>query len=351
VRIAPFRRALAALLLLAATPASAASRVVVLIEGHNRVYLDGALLVNNGTGRVVMNQLAPGAHRVEVHSDKGAVLAEHTLQIPDGQEITVRIGLNGAAQSSAGTVRSAPPAGRPPLPPSAGPAAVGLQAPPEPQPDPQADAPPAAGASVAGDAAVASNANDAPPMASSFDMNEADGAGSSTRAPDPSDDWRRVSGTASQIAGSGVGSALVPGVGGVVGGAVGGYVAPRVASGAANVVRNAEAGGLKDYQKQQFKQGRPLPPKTPTGAVVFSSTEPMLVFLDGFLIGHTSPERPLSKTRLEVGRHALEFRDSSGVQVLHRGVVIVEKDQTLTLAYGPGEPPHALERSWNWSPR
>ena len=333
-------------LLVAAAAARAASRMVVHIEGHNRVFLDGALLVNNGTGRVVMNQLQPGVHRLEVHDERGTVLAQHQIDVPDNQELSLSIAANGGAQISAGQVKAAPEP-RPPLPPSAGSprTAAGVQRPVD-APAPDAPAGPA-GASVAGGAAVAHNANDAPEMAQSFDLNEQDGAGSNTRAPAPTDDWQRVSTTATRIAGSGAGAALMPGVGGVVGG----YVAPRVASGAANLVRNAEAGGLKDYQKQTFQQGRPLPPQAPTGAVVFSSTEPMLIFLDGFLIGHTGPERPVSKTRLEVGRHALELRDASGVHVRYRGVAVVEKGQTLTLAYGPGEAPHAVERSWNWSPR
>jgi hypothetical protein len=349
-------RLLPALLMAVSAAAHAGSRLVVQMTEGTRVYIDGVLVVNNGTGRAVINQLPAGAHRVEVHSDKGALLGSHTLQVQDGVEVQLRVAPDGALSSDGAAVRAAPKL--PATPPPGGP---GPQ--PAPQANPQNNAPVGAsgesapprgaGQSVAQDAVVQSNANDQPETPGSFDLNEGSAGGASTGQSSASRDWSAATTTASRLAGSGVGAAVIPipGVGSAVGGAVGGVVAPRVVNGAANVVRNAEAGGLNDYRRAEFRQGRPVPPKAITGTLVFQGAEPMLVFLEGFLIGTTTPERPVSKTKLEIGRHALELRDPSGVNVLYRGVVVVEKDQTLTLAWGPGEPPHALERSWNWSPR
>lgn len=353
-------RLIPALLLLLGAAAQAGSRLVVLMTEGTRVYIDGVLVVNNGTGRAVLNQLPAGAHRVEVHSDKGALLATHSLQVQDGVEVQLRVAPDGGLSGEGAVVKAAPKAKA--TPPPGGP---GAQPGPQPGPQPtphnnapvgasgEAPRPGSAGKSVAQDAVVQSNANNQPETPGSFDLNEGEAGGASTGQSAASRDWSAATSTASRLAGSGVGAAVIPipGVGSAVGGAVGGVVAPRVVNGAANVVRNAEAGGLNDFRKGEFRQGRPMPPKAITGTLVFQGAEPMLVFLEGFLIGHTTPERPVSKTKLEIGRHALELRDPSGVNVLYRGVVVVEKDQTLTLAWGPGEPPHALERSWNWSPR
>jgi hypothetical protein len=155
--------------------------------------------------------------------------------------------------------------------------------------------------------------------------------------------WSQTVGTTGRV----VGGAVVPGVGG----AMAGSVAPAVVYGAANVIRNSEAGGLKGGST--FRQGRPIPKKADTGTVAFQcpSDDPIVVYLEGFVIAQVGPGSQKSKSRLEVGRHKLEFMDAETGQFIYRGVAEVEKDETITLEIGDAHPPRALDRTWAWSLR
>jgi len=282
-----------------------------------------------------------GSHTVVIQKG-GQELSRSTLQVPDGASVMVRVGATGALQVSGATATSAaaPPASggvTHAAPPPAAPAGGGAS-----------DGGGPAGASALG---AAQNADTlaAPETADSFDMNEGNGRSGAQPDDGPAgnyDGWSRTVGTTGRV----VGGAVVPGVGG----AVVGTAAPAVAYGAANVVRNAESGGLGALSGSgTFRQGRPIPKKAITGHVAFvcPTGDPIVVYLEGFVIAVVGPNAQKAKTKLEIGRHKLEFMDADTGQYIYRGVVEIEKDETVTLEIGDAQPPKALDRTWAWSLR
>jgi hypothetical protein len=76
-----------------------------------------------------------------------------------------------------------------------------------------------------------------------------------------------------------------------------------------------------------------------------------VIYLEGFIIASVGPGSQKAKTKLEVGRHKLEFMDAETGQYIYRGVVEVEKDEVITLEIADAHPPKALDRTWAWSAR
>lgn len=343
---ASLRRLGLAAVVLALVPASAsaASRVVFqLADASVDVVLDSAPVRPIGAPNSrTAHHVTAGTHTVIIQK-AGSELSRSTLQVPDGASVMVQVSASGALQVSGATATSAA------APPQAG--GVTHAAPRPPPPDAAADAPPerpkGAGASALG-AAQSGDALAPEGEAGSFDMNEGDGRAGPQGEDGPAGDygtWSRTVGTAGRV----VGGAVVPGVGGAVG-----TVAPAAAYGAASVVRNAEAGGVGALSGgSTFRQGRPIPKKADTGMVAFQcpSDDPIVVYLEGFVIAQVGPGSQKAKAKLEVGRHKLEFMDADTGKFIYRGVVDIEKDQTITLEIGDAHPPKATDRTWAWSPR
>jgi hypothetical protein len=339
--------------------AQAASRLVISIEGNSRVYVDGVIVVPaGGTGRAVLNALPTGSHLVEVRSSSGQLLSSTKIEAPADGQVDLKVGAGG--QVTVMGASSRPASGGPP--PGATPPPGGGNRPPPPAPSQPASAggsgayPPASsassstpsgnggvGGSVAGAATVQSDPN-AVDDTSSFDYNEgggrrSGGSGNGNR------DWQAAAGAVGRVASSGV----APGIGGPVVG----VVAPAVGGAAVNLVRNAEAGGLDDLRRGGGggTQGRPLPPAAPTGTVAFQSPTETVVYLEGFQIARTGAANPKAQTRLEQGRHTLEFRDPVDSRILWRGVVEVHRDQLITIVWDENTPPSSPDKSWAWSNR
>jgi len=344
-RAALWMTAVAWLVTVFASVAHAASRVVFeLADPAVEVVLDhGPVRPMGAPNRRTAHHVTAGSHVVIIQKG-GQELSRSTLQVPDGASVVVRVDPAGQLQVSGATATSAAPAGQ----------SGGISHAPPPPP-PQADAaPPSDGAPPKGagasalSAATESDQLQPDPTADSFDMNEGNGRANTYGDDGPAGDygsWSRTVGTAGRV----VGGVVAPGVGGAVG-----TVAPAAAHGAANVVRNAESGGVSALSGgSTFRQGRPIPKKTDTGYVVFEcpTGDNIVVYLEGFVIAQVGPGAQKAKTKLEVGRHKLEFMDADTGQYIYRGVADVEKDQTLTLEIGDATPPKALDRTWAWSAR
>ncbi len=320
--------------------AHAASRVQFELADPNvTVVVDQNQLIAVGPpNKRTANHLTPGPHQVVIL--RGATeLSRTRLDVPDGASVMVRVDAAGGL-SVTGATASASTAG-------GGKATGGVTHAPPPAAEASAEAPKGAG----GSALTAAEQSDSlqPEATNSLDMNEGGGGGISGPDAGPAGDyssWSRTVGTAGRVAGG----VVAPGIGG----SVVGTVAPAAAYGAASVVRNAEAGGLSALQGgSTFQQGRPIPKKADTGMVAFQcpSGDPIVVYLDGFVIAQVGPQAPKSKAKLEVGRHKLEFMDAETGQYIYRGVVQIEKDETITLEIGDAAPPRALDHAWDWSAR
>ncbi len=317
--------------------ASAASRVVFqLADPTVEVFLDqDAVRPMGPPDKRTANHVTPGAHTVLIQRN-GQVLSRNNLQVPDGATVMVQVGTTGALQVSGATATSAA------APPSSGGARPAA-------PPPSSSGKPGAGASALG-AAERSDSLASEGTAGSFDMNEGDGHAGVQAEDGPAggdfSTFSRTAGTAGRV----VGGAVMPGVGG----AVVGSVAPAAAYGAASMVKNAESGGISALSGgSTFRQGRPIPKKADTGTVAFTcpTSDPIVVFLEGFVIAQVGPGSQKAKAKLEVGRHKLEFMDAETGQYIYRGVVQIDKDETVTLEIGDAQPPKALDRSWAWSLR
>ena len=96
-----------------------------------------------------------------------------------------------------------------------------------------------------------------------------------------------------------------------------------------------------------------MPPKADTGMVAFTcpSQDPIVVYLEGFVIASVGPGTTKAKSKLEVGRHKLEFMDAQTGRYIYRGVVEIQKDETVTLEIADAHPPKALDHDWAWSLR
>jgi len=337
------------------TTAHAASRVVFELSdpGVDVVLDHGQVRPMGAPNRRTAHHVTAGSHVVIIQRG-GQELSRSALEIPDGASVVVRVDPAGGLQVSGATASSdaprpqaggvthaAPPAEPPPS--DAGAPPSDAAAPPS-----DASAPPKGAGASALTAATQSDQLAADPTADSFDMNEGNGRAGVQADAGPAGDygsWSRSVGTAGRV----VGGVVAPGVGGAVG-----TVAPAAAYGAASVVRNAESGGVSALQGgSTFRQGRPVPKKADTGYVVFEcpTGDNIVVYLEGFVVGQVGPGQQKSKTRLEVGRHKLEFMDADTGRFIYRGVAEVEKDETLTLEIGDAAPPKPTDRTWAWSAR
>jgi len=302
-------------------PAWAASRVVVTLTEPATIYLDGQPQ-NGGMGgqRVVINGVAPGAHRVEVRDINGQVLHSGTLQVPDGAEVTATYG------TGPGFVVTSPVGAE------SGAAAEGTGGGDTPDERPAAD----------------------DQVASTFDTNEGSVTNAHVategRAGNP-DGFNKTVNTGAQVArtaGTTVGL-VSPTV------AVATVAVPAAARGASSMVRNADAGGIDALRggTSTFKQGRPIPPAAVTGYVEFQDLdgEPAMVYLEGFTIAAFARGDGKKKVKLEIGRHDIEIWDAETAQVRYKGVLQIDKDFTVIVAFSESQAPQATNRSWAWYAR
>jgi len=333
------------LLALVTLPASghAASRVVFrLADPAAEVVIDQSPVRPMGAPNTrTAHHVTAGTHTVIILKG-GQELSRSTLEIPDGASVMVQVDGGGGLQVSGASASSATP------PPASG--GVTHAAPPPAEPPPSGEGggtPPAAGASALGAAQQGDSL--AGPEANSLDMNEGNGRSGGSIDPGPAGNysqWSQTVGTAGRV----VGGVVAPGVGG----AVVGTAVPAAAYGAASMVRNAESGGLSALSGgSTFQQGRPIPKKADTGMVAFQcpTGDPIVVYLEGFVIAQVGPGSQKSRAKLEVGRHKLEFMDAETGQYIYRGVVDIEKDETVTLELADTHPPKPLDRTWAWSAR
>lgn len=319
-------------------PAHAASRVVfMLADPQIQVVMDNAPLRPAGMPtKVTANHVSAGKHQVVVQRGSQE-LSRSTLEIPDGASVTVRVGPSGGLE-----VSGAPPA--------TGAAPAAAAAPAAPPPSAAADpAAPASGRSAGGSAlGAATVVNPEDDMSHSLDMNEGNGRGGAREGDGLGGDYQtfaRATGATARVVGGVAAPRVTSGVG---------AAAPAVAHGATNLVRNAEAGGIDALRgSSNFRQGRPIPPKADTGTVVFvaPTDDPTIVYLEGFVIAQVGNGRAQARTKLEVGRHLLEFMDADTGQVVYKGVLTVDKDETTTLEVTDATPPKATDRTWAWSLR
>ena len=325
------------------TIGQAASRVVFrLADPSAEVVIDQSPVRPMGAPNTrTAHHVTAGTHTVIILKG-GQELSRSTLEIPDGASVMVQVDGGGGLQVSGASASSAT------APPASG--GVTHAAPPpdaSPPPSEGGGAPPAAGASALGAAQQGDSL--AGPEANSLEMNEGNGRSGDSIDPGPAGNygaWSQTVGTAGRV----VGGVVAPGVGG----AVVGTAVPAAAYGAASMVRNAESGGLSALSGgSTFQQGRPIPKKADTGTVAFQcpTGDPIVVYLEGFVIAQVGPGSQKARVKLEVGRQKLEFMDAETGQYIYRGVVDVEKDETVTLELADAHPPKPLDRTWAWSAR
>ena len=308
--------------LLACLPlaARAAGRIVLTSSEPCTVYLDDQPAVDAMAGmRAVLASVPAGVHALALRTATGEVLFDGRVEVPDGVQVTATFdrGAGLVITSEQGRLLS------------------GEAAPEEPVDYGPGGRPPE-------------------PEVTTFDMNEgrpiparttpsSRTAGNYEAFSSTVSTAGRVAGTATQVA--------TPGVATTVSVATG---AARVAS---STLRNAEAGGTsalgRGSRSSTFRQGRPIPPKAVTGFVEFQVDPPhaYVVYLEGFVIAELGPGRPSQKVKLEVGRHHIEIWDPDLAQPVYKGVLMIEKDYTLALRFGPDAPPEAPDRPWMWSAR
>jgi hypothetical protein len=305
--------------------AHASSRLVLQLTEPAVVLLDGAPVNHAMAGnRVVQNGLNPGIHLLEFKDLQGKSLYSTRIELLDGGEMTARFSATGGLIiTGGGQIAAAAPTA-------------------------------ASGTAPSGDPAAAMDAREQRPPGeadtSSFDYN---GGGKGGAAPGAApkyagnpDGFGKTVGTAARV---GVGVAAPTAA------LVGGTVVPAAVHGTRNTLENAQAGGLDAFRGSSgFKQGRPTPPKAITSQVEFISTdnEPLLIFLEGFLIAQVGGKQGNKKSvTLEVGRHLIEVWDGETSKPIHKGVALVEQGVKLQIQVSEASPPIAPDRSWCWSPR
>lgn len=305
------------LLLMWSGPALAASRLVVTMQDPGMIYVDDQLIQTGpGVQKAVVNYIDPGVHRILIRQTDGILLYQGTVSIPVDSEVSALFaGERFTVTSPVGTTDSSE-------------------------------------AEVAGTQSVAADAKaEAGEVESTFDMNE----GSAPTSISSSDSTPRAGGNYSNWSGTAR-----------TAGQVGGVVAPTVTgavtlgsvavSSAASAVRNACAGGVDSLRRSSgssgWRQGRPIPPAAVTGyaALSYEGEKPVTIYVAGFVVAELSGSGS-GKVKLEVGRHEVEIWDTAARLVLWKGVLQIEKDYTVPLAFSETRAPVATERPWLWSAR
>ncbi len=316
-RRTPTASLVAALGLLLGGPAHAAARLVVELADPVKVTVDGRPIVG-AAGRVVVNHITPGPHRIEFRAPDGRVAHEVQVMVGAEGEVRGRYSL-GSGLTLTGELASAQAA---PSGPTTSPVVTAAPPPPD------------------------------PTDTSSFDMNEGGrggvGAGDGDKDNGPDMAAYRAQRAAATI-GRGAVAVTAPTVAGTV------AVGAVAVGGAAQLARSADAGGFNALRSSgpSARQGRPTPPEADKGQVTFRSlaAEPYQIYLEGFLIAEVGPQRPEARVTLEVGRHLLELWDADTATLRWKGVAQVTKDQVLPLEFSDAAAPRATERAWNWSGR
>lgn len=317
--MSPAFRLIAALpLLLLPRVADAASRLVVHLGQPASVRVDGRTIPPNG-GQVTVNNIAPGPHDIEFQGLNGELVGSARIQVPANGDVQVHWEPGSPLRVTGAAV--------------AGPAPTAPSAEPPPPPSEVASKPPEEGDTT------------------SFDEN-GEGSAKGQRAPARSQyagnpqGLGTAVGTAARVGGS----TLAPRATGLVG-----FAAPAVVGTTANMVRNAEAGGVGAISGPgpRAYQGRPIPPAAKTGTVVLVNPpgDPTIVYLEGFVVAQLGPERTKQTVTLEVGRHLLEFWDAETVQPIYKGVVLIDEGASVVVEFSDASAPKATERAWAWQPR
>lgn len=313
--------------LVAGGASHAASRLVVHLAQPVVVLLDDSTQTASGT-RVTVNHIAPGPHTVAFESSAGEPLGRVEINVPPDAVVQVRwapgqpVSVQGSApEPVASNDGGTPEAARS----AAGPAPA--------VPPPRASAPPEPGDT------------------SSFDANE--GVPGRQRSPSEGgtgnpEALSRLTGAAAR-AGVGAARRTVPG------GSLGMAAAGGVARGAANLVRNAEAGGLDALRRGGGRdtQGRPIPPKAKTGNVELVNDQgyPSAVYVDGFEVARFEAGTTRQVVLLEEGRHVLTFADLTTLEPRYAGLVRITEGARVVVEFGADAPPTATAQGWAWEPR
>ena len=288
------------------------------------VYLDQQPVRPMGVpNKRTANHVNPGSHTVVIQQN-GQVLSRHTLDVPDGANVMVRVSPTGTLQVSGATATSG-----------------GGQAP-----------PPAAGSGSgsAGESALtaAQRADQLAPEESSdsFDMNEGAGGGGDVGG-DPN---RLAGGDREQFPGGDdhrtgarrSGRARSRRLSGGLGGAGRGIHGRELDS-------HAESGGFVRSGGSGFRQGRPVPPRPTLGWWRLpASQDPIVVYLEGFVIASVGLHQRRSQS-LRSGATSPVHGRADG-RYIYRGVVEIQSE-TVTLEIADAHPPKALDHDWAWSPR
>ncbi len=301
--------------------ARAAGRLAITASEPCTVYLDDQPAVDAMTGmRAVIAYVPAGVHALALRTATGEVLFDGRIEVPDGARVEATF------DRGAGLVLTS----------DQGRLLTGEAAPEEPVDYGPGGKPPE-------------------PEVTTFDMNEgrpvpARSSSSSSRTAGNYQAFSSTVSTAGRVAGTAA-QVATPGVATTV------AVASGAARAASSTLRNAEAGGTaalgRGSRSSTFRQGRPIPPKAVTGFVEFQESQPhpYVVYLEGFVIAELGPQRPSQKVKLEIGRHHIEIWDPDLAQPVYKGVLMIEKDYTVKLRFGPDAPPEATERPWMWSER
>lgn len=303
-----------ALLALLASPAQAASRMVIEVQGQWTVILGTAPVVSpTSVGRTTLNGISAGQHRLQVLDPQGLTVYAATIEVPDNASVSATwdgtaMHLVGAWEASSLTAEG-----------------VGAHRDASDQPEAQ-------------DVAALERANDQDP---NNQRASAHGQGAYT-------EYRQVGGTIPTQVTDAVGTAATVTLGvdtsllNVAGSAVQGF---------SYMVQTAEAGGTRRYYSPDARQGNPNvpPPILEEVKLVNVGGQPMTVYVEGMVL-HDFDEGETEKTfKIEVGRRELQFVDRRTRQLVHQGSLRIKEDFVIVLEFSPTQPPRATNANWAWA--
>jgi len=297
--------------LLWSSSASAATRFVLAMAEPANVYVDGQLVHAASAGPRLTTQLTAGKHLISLTDMAGAKLYTGTIDVPDNAEVKASYA-RGSGMSVAGTAATVQEG-------------------------------------EAGYAVADEGDPDLSEVEDSFDMNEGTPnpqRSSEDRYAGDAQAWGNTVSTVGRVAGTATG----------VGGPVVTTVAPAAISGAASVVRNAEAGGTSALGRSgsgsSWRQGRPIPPAAKTGTLTLEHTgeAPITIYVEGFEVANLEGASK-GKLTLEVGAHSVQIWHATNRAILYEGRVKIEEGVTVPVVFSETAAPRATDRAWLWSLR
>jgi len=288
------------IVLMAALPAWASSRLVVSTPEPMQVFVDGMLEPTSiGTVRVAIPHIKPGEHRVAVHSLSGKPLHSEVVMVPENADVRVTYLPGMPFQITGGTpvLGAAPNNAAMANQVSSAPGAV--------PPDPSATS---QGGSVGG--YKPSTAEVVSGSASS--ASRASGLANVMRNPSPTN--------------------LVVGTG----------------RGLKSMTTGAQAG-------TSFGAAPPAPRKVKKPNLVYgkatfrkASGGPIVIYEAGYLVAQLAAGESSVTVELEVGRRELEVRSGVDYTVLFQGDLQVDQHHVEQLLISDAAPPRATLRPWLW---